>query len=99
MFDDVLIESGGIDKRKGTWLTGLISAVVHILIIGGVIAAGLYVKKNPEVVQKPIQSFMVSQAAPPPPPPPPPAASHAAQTPHPHVEIQQAQPTFHQPTE
>ena len=60
MFDDVLIESGGRDKRKGTWVTGLISAVIHIVLIGAIVAAGLYVKKNPEVIEKPIHAFMVS---------------------------------------
>src|SRR5512146_517873 len=100
MFDDVLIESGGRDKNKGTWLTALISAVVHVGIIGGVVAAGYYVKKNPEVIQKPIRAFVVQQAAPPPPPPPPPAASSAS-TPHttPKVEIPKEHPAFHQPTE
>ncbi|HEV2721125.1 MAG TPA: energy transducer TonB, partial [Thermoanaerobaculia bacterium] len=59
----------------------VISAVVHIAIIGAVIAAGLYVKKNPEVIVKPIRAYMVSAPPPPPPPPPAPAASHAS-TPH-----------------
>ena len=82
MFDDVLIESAGKDKRKGTWVTALISGVVHVALIGAIVAAGLYVKKNPEVIQKPISAFMVSAPAPPPPPPPPPAASNATVTPH-----------------
>src|SRR3954467_11574970 len=97
MFDDVLIESAGKDKKKGGWKTVLISAFLHIIIIGAVVAAGLYVKKNPEVITKPIQAFVVSAPPPPPPPPPPPAASHAS-TPHvtPHVTPQTPQ-TFHQP--
>src|SRR6266513_4915369 len=99
MFDDVLIESAGKDKKKGGWVTALISAVLHILIIGAVLAAGYYVKKNPEVIEKPIQAFMVSAPQPPPPPPPPPAASSASSTPKiPKVEPQ-PQPTFHQQTE
>src|SRR5438067_6736663 len=97
MFDDVLIESAGKDKKKGGWKTVLVSAVLHLVIIGSIVAAGLYVKKNPEIITKPIQAFVVS-APPPPPPPPPPAASHASSTPH----VQQVQPThqtFHQPTQ
>src|SRR5438309_12006307 len=95
MFDDVLIESAGKDKKKGGWKTVLVSAVLHLVIIGSIVAAGLYVKKNPEIITKPIQAFVVS-APPPPPPPPPPAASHASPTPH----VQQVQPThqtFHHP--
>ena len=86
MFDDVLIESAGKDRKKGGWVTALISAVLHIGIIGAVIAAGYYVKQNPEVVQKPIRAFMVSAPPPPPPPPPAPAATHAS-TPHVHVVV------------
>jgi periplasmic protein TonB len=98
MFDDVLIESAGKDKKKGGWLTALISVILHMVIIGAVVAAGLYVKKNPDIITKPIEAFVVS-AAPPPPPPPPPAASSAS-TPHvqPHVTPQTPQ-TFHQPTQ
>src|SRR5229473_874512 len=100
MFDDVLIESAGKDKKQGTWITGLISAIIHVVIIGAIVAAGYYVKQNPEVIQKPIQAFMVSAPPPPPPPPPPPAASNSA-TPKPHVETPKVepQPKFHQPTE
>src|SRR5258707_1177705 len=95
MFDDVLIESAGRDKKKGGWKTVLISGFLHMVIIGAVVAAGYYVKKNPEIIIKPIQAFVVS--APPPPPPPPPAASHASSTPQvQHVE--QTPQTFHQPT-
>jgi protein TonB len=95
MFDDVLIESAGKDKKKGGWVTVLISTVLHFVIIGAIVAAGLYVKKNPEIITKPIQAFVVS--APPPPPPPPPAASSASSTPH--VEhVEQTPQTFHQPT-
>src|SRR5258708_15417864 len=96
MFDDVLIESAGMDKKKGGWKTVLISAFLHIIIIGAVVAAGLYVKKNPEIITKPIQAFVFS--TPPPPPPPPPAASQAS-TPHvvTHV-IPETPHTFHQPT-
>ena len=63
MFDDVLIESAGKDKTKGRGVTALLSAVVHVVIIGAIIAAGYYVKKNPEVIQKPIRAFVVSARA------------------------------------
>lgn len=100
MFDDVLIESAGRDKKKGGWVTASISVSLHVLIIGAVIAAGYYVKKNPEVIEKPIQAFMVSAPPPPPPPPPPPAASHATSTPRvTKVETPHEQPKFRQPTE
>ena len=99
MFDDVLIESAGKDKTKGRGLTAIISLVVHIVIIGAIIAAGYYVKKNPDVISKPIRAFMVTAPAPPPPPPPPPGPSAHATTPKPHIETPKTQPTFHQPTE
>jgi protein TonB len=74
MFDDVLIESAGKDKKKGGWVTAVISGGIHLSLIGAVIAAGYYVKENPEVIEKPIAAFIVT-SAPPPPPPPPPASS------------------------
>src|ERR1051325_8125326 len=77
MFDDVLIESAGKDKKKGQWKTALVSAVIHLGLVGAIIAAGLYVKKNPEVIEKPIQAFMVQSAPPPPPPPAAPARGAA----------------------
>src|SRR5205085_12277240 len=97
MFDDVLIESAGRDKKKGGWVNAVISAFIHIAIIGAVVAAGYYVKKNPEVIQKAIPAFITS--APPPPPPPPPAGSSAS-TPRTHpIETPRPHPTFHQPTQ
>lgn len=100
MFDDVLIESAGKDKKKGGWVTALISTVVHIAIVGAIIAAGMYVKENPEVIDRPISAFIVTSAPPPPPPPPPPASS-AGMTPRPRVETPQEQPRqeFRQPTD
>ena len=92
MFDDVLIESAGKDKKKGGWVTALISGVLHIGIIGAVVAAGYYVKQNPEVVEKPIRAFVVAS------PPPPPAATHAS-TPHVQQQTPREVPQFHQPTE
>jgi protein TonB len=71
MFDDVLIESSGKSSSTGTWITALISGVVHLLIVGAIVAAGLYVKENPEVIEKPMSAFIVAAAPPPPPPPPP----------------------------
>jgi protein TonB len=91
MFDDVLIESAGKDKRKGGWITAVISGVIHLLFIGVVVAAGLYVKDNPEVIEKPIGAFIVA-SAPPPPPPPPPASSGASQPRAQHVETPHEQP-------
>jgi protein TonB len=102
MFDDVLIESAGKDKKKGGWITAVISGVIHFTLIGAVIAAGMYVKENPDVIEKPMAAFIVTSAPPPPPPPPPPPASSNASQPHPqHVEtpVEQKQPEFRQPTE
>lgn len=100
MFDDVLIESAGKDKKKGGWVTALISAVIHLGLVGAVIAAGYYVKENPEVIEKPMAAFIVTSAPPPPPPPPPPAPSSGTTRPH-RVETPQEQPRqeFRQPTE
>src|SRR5260221_3422554 len=95
MFDDVLIESAGIDKKKGGWRTASVSGIIHIVVIGAAVAAGVYAKTKPAEVEKPIAAFFVS--APPPPPPPPPAASHA-QTQVAHVETPKFVPKFHQPT-
>src|SRR3954465_2771603 len=94
MFDDVLIESGGRDKHKGTWVTALVSAVVHIVLIGAIIAAGLYVHEKPEVVEKPIRAFFASAPPPPPPPPPPAASSSSVSTPKvTKIETPKTQPT------
>lgn len=97
MFDDVLIESAGKDKKKGGWVTALISLVLHGAVLGAIIAAGYWVKENPEIIEKPISAFIVT-AAPPPPPPPPPAAGGSV-TPKPKVEtpIETKQPEFRQP--
>jgi periplasmic protein TonB len=102
MFDDVLIESAGKDKRTGGWVTALISGVIHLGLVGAIVAAGYYVKENPEVIEKPISAFIVTSAPPPPPPPPPPASSAGSTTPKPRVETpveQQPRETFRQPTE
>ena len=91
MFDDVLIESAGKDKQKGGWITALISGAIHVIIIGAIIAAGMYVKENPEVIEKPIDAF-IAVSAPPPPPPPPPASSGAQTPPRTQVETPREQP-------
>ncbi|MDQ3281302.1 MAG: hypothetical protein M3Q69_07800, partial [Acidobacteriota bacterium] len=68
MFDDVLIESAGKDKKKGGWVTAVISAVIHLALVGAIVAAGYYVKENPDVIEKPMAAFIVTSAPPPPPP-------------------------------
>jgi protein TonB len=99
MFDDVLIESAGRDKRTGGWLTASISTVIHLSMIGAVVAAGYYVKKNPEVIEKPIAAFIVTSPAPPPPPPPPPASSDGATQPKtPTIETPKKPRELRQPT-
>jgi len=98
MFDDILIESAGRDKKKGGWVTALISAILHICVVGAVIAAGLYVKENPDVIEKPIAAFIVSEPAPPPPPPPPPASSNASR-PHTETPVEHKHQEFQQPRE
>lgn len=90
MFDDILIESAGTDRKKGGWITAAISGVIHLVIIGAVVAAGMYVKDNPEVIEKPIGAFIVASAPPPPPPPPP--AGGGSTTPRAQVETPREQP-------
>ncbi|HEX8255645.1 MAG TPA: TonB family protein [Thermoanaerobaculia bacterium] len=100
MFDDVLIESAGKDKQKGGWITALISTVIHAIFVGAIIAAGYYVKENPEVLPKPMAAFVVASAPPPPPPPPPPASNSGARSRT--VEVVRETPQqreFRQPTE
>lgn len=101
MFDETLIESAGARKEKGAWLTQVISTGLHILLFAGVILAGYYVKENPEVIEKPIEAFMVAAAPPPPPPPPPPPASSASTPTRPRVEPTPTTPReqFTAPTE
>ncbi|HEX6083094.1 MAG TPA: energy transducer TonB [Thermoanaerobaculia bacterium] len=99
MFDDVLIESAGKDKNKGTWITALISAVLHLGIVGAIIAAGMYVKENPEVIEQPMSAFIVASA--PPPPPPPPAGSAGSRPQVTKVETPRERPRqeFRQPSD
>lgn len=86
MFDEVLIESAGKDRKRGGWVTGAISLVLHLIVVGAILAAGKYIKDNPEVIERPISAFVVTAAAPPPPPPPPPASNPGSSTPKQKVE-------------
>jgi len=102
MFDDALIESSSKHRdHKGRAGAQVISAVVHVLLVGGIIAAGYYIKENPDIIEKPIQAFMVAAAPPPPPPPPPPAASTSTPKTTPKIEVPKTEPTesFVTPTE
>ena len=96
MFDDVLIESAGKDRQKGGWVTALISMIVHLAVIGGLVAAGYYVKENPEIIEKPMSAFIVASAPPPPPPPPPPASRSSGQT-TPRCTIMEIRAVTHPP--
>lgn len=100
MFDDVLIESAGKDGETGSWITALISGAIHLVIIAAVVATGLYVQENPEVIEKPMSAFIVA-SAPPPPPPPPPAVGGGESRPRAQVETPREQPReqFTQPRE
>ncbi len=53
MFDDVLIESAGIDKKKGGWRTASLSGIIHIVVIGAVVAAGRLHRHPPRRTHKP----------------------------------------------
>ena len=75
MFENQLIES---QHRKGTGkkpLTFIVSLVIHVLVIGSVVAASLWFVEEVPEPPIPVQFYA---AAPPPPPPPPPAAPKAA---------------------
>ncbi|MEO8219104.1 MAG: TonB family protein, partial [Acidobacteriota bacterium] len=99
MFDDILIESSN-RRPKGGALTTAISILLHILVVGAVIAAGYWVKNNPEVIEKPIKAFIAQAPAPPPPPPPPPPAGNTAPKTTPKevkIETPKVHETFVQP--
>src|SRR5512140_572210 len=76
MFDDILIESANTRKTRGGWLTVLFSLIIHLSVVGSLLAAGYFAKQHADMIEKPIDAFVVAQA--PPPPPPPPAASSSA---------------------
>ena len=97
MFDSSLIESANLQKTKGAWLTATLSIVVHSLFIAGLLLAGIYMNENPDVLEKPIEAFLVSPA--PPPPPPPPGPSTGARTTPKPVEQQKPREQFVAPTD
>jgi len=75
MFESQLIES---QRRKGTGkkpLTFMVSLIIHVVVIGSVVAASLWFVEEVPEPPIPVQFYA---AAPPPPPPPPPAAPKAA---------------------
>lgn len=75
MFENQLIES---QHHKGTGkkpLTFAVSLVIHVVVIGSVVAASLWFVEEVPEPPIPVQFYA---AAPPPPPPPPPAAPKAA---------------------
>lgn len=97
MFDKSLIESRKQPGQGGSWVTSLVSVILHALLLGGVVLAGVYVKKNPEIIEKPIEAFVVAQTPPPPPPPPPPPSG--AVTPTRTKPVERPREQFVQPTE
>ncbi|HXI12538.1 MAG TPA: energy transducer TonB [Thermoanaerobaculia bacterium] len=101
MFDEALIESSNRNRPKGAWKSGVLSIVIHAGLMAALVAAGYYVKENPEVLNKPIDAFVVSMAPPPPPPPPPPPAASVSATQQVRVETPRVRPTesFVQPME
>jgi hypothetical protein len=68
MFDKSLIESARHDHGRATWVTGAISVAIHLAAFAAVIGAGYWMSENPEVLERPIEAFIVSSPAPPPPP-------------------------------
>jgi protein TonB len=100
MFDDVLIESAGKDRRKGAWVSTLLSSLIHVALIGAVAMAGQVVKEKADVIERPMAAFVVAASPPPPPPPPPPAPSGSSTTTRMRVELQPPQQIpFQQPNE
>lgn len=97
MFDEVLIESAGQDRKTGGWITALISAAIHVAMIGAVVATGLHVKDDPEVIEKPMSAFIVAAAPPPPPPPPPASGGPATQRAQVETPRERQPETFAQP--
>jgi len=102
MFDTALIESANLQRRSGSWISTLLSMVLHTLALGGLVIAGyLYEEKN-RVIETRIEAFLVAgDPAPPPPPPPPPAATSSTPTPvKPKVEVPETpKDSFVSPTE
>lgn len=99
MFDKTLIESRKTPGEKQGVTTTLVSFAIHGIALAAVIAAGYWVKENPEVIEKPIDAFVVAAAPPPPPPPPPPPASSSVQSEPVRVEPTEPRETFTTPDE
>src|SRR5712691_8522583 len=79
MFENQLIES---QHRKGTGkkpLTFAVSLIIHVIVIGTVVAASLWFVEEVPEPPIPVQFY----AAAPPPPPPPAAPKAAPQKPQP----------------
>jgi len=72
LFSDVLLESGGLERKRRT-LSAVLSFVVQCLVVGILLIVPLMFT---DVL--PRQQLLTFLMAPPPPPPPPPAASVAA---------------------
>ena len=72
LFDDVLLETGGLQRRRRT-LSALLSFVLQCFLLGVLLIVPLMFT---DVL--PQQQLLTFLMAPPPPPPPPPAASEAA---------------------
>lgn len=95
MFDRILIESARQKKSRDQAVSALVSATLHVLVIGAILFA-VVSKAAPEVVQAPIRAFMVGNnpAPPPPPPPPPPGDSAGGSIPlTPEPEPEEPEPT------
>lgn len=86
MFDSSLIESANLQRTKGAFTTQLISFAVHAAAITALVLAGMYASGNEDLIERPIQGFIVGSAPPPPPPPPPPAGSRG-ETPKPKTPV------------
>jgi len=101
MFDTALIESANLQRRSGTWITTILSMVLHTLAVGGLFVAGYMYEEKNKVIETRIEAFLVAgEPAPPPPPPPPPATSSTPQNVKPKVETPiPIQDSFVTPTE
>lgn len=93
MFDRILIESAKQKRSPERAVPALVSAVLHVLFVGGVMLAFLS-GAAPQAVTEPIRAFMVGggDPAPPPPPPPPPPGSSAGPS-VPLTETAEPEPT------
>jgi len=74
MFEDVLIESGGLKSDAKRALSWPVSLALHVVLIGAALGASIWFVED--VPEPPIPVAFYASA--PPPPPPPPAAPKAA---------------------